>query len=245
MNFSLLKKVTCTALLSATFVSAQNDVKKIPAEVKPVDLAAIAKDKETLSLGYGFNVGKQLMDQADFVNQELFLKGLKAALAGSKSAIPDADFRAAVKRLEPLMQAAFQKKQMEKMAVEKAKNVGHISAFLKETLTKTASGLEYKVIKAGEGAKPVAADTVTVHYTGYLTDGTKFDSSVDRGQPASFPLGGVIKGWTEGLQLMKTGAKYRFKIPGDLAYGPSGSRGIPPNATLVFDVELISIKKAP
>lgn len=106
----------------------------------------------------------------------------------------------------------------------------------------TDSGLRYIVLQEGDGESPSATDTVTVHYTGWLTDGTKFDSSVDRGQPASFPLNQVISGWTEGLQLMQVGAKYRFIIPSDLAYGPSGRPPrIPPNAALIFDVELLGI----
>lgn len=107
------------------------------------------------------------------------------------------------------------------------------------------SGLKYKVVKDAKGAKPAATDEVTVHYTGKLLDGTKFDSSVDRGEPTSFPLNRVIKGWTEGLQLMSEGAKYQFIIPSDLAYGEQGTPGGPigPNATLYFEVELIKINK--
>jgi len=110
-------------------------------------------------------------------------------------------------------------------------------------LTATPSGLKYKVLRAAEGPKPVASDTVTVHYAGWLTDGTPFDSSYERGTPASFPLGRVIKGWTEGLQLMSPGSSYLFVIPSDLAYGPGGGGGgkIPPNATLVFQVELLKV----
>jgi FKBP-type peptidyl-prolyl cis-trans isomerase FkpA/FKBP-type peptidyl-prolyl cis-trans isomerase FklB len=106
----------------------------------------------------------------------------------------------------------------------------------------TASGLKYEVIRAGSGDKPVASDTVLVHYEGRLPDGTVFDSSYQRGEPAAFPLQGLIPGWTEGIQLMPKGSKYRFVIPPQLAYGPSGAGGvIPPNATLEFDVELLDI----
>ena len=107
----------------------------------------------------------------------------------------------------------------------------------------TASGLKYEVLKMGTGAKPTLADNVTVHYRGELTDGKVFDSSYDRGAPATFPLGGVVKGWQEGVQLMPVGSTFRFTIPPDLGYGARGAGGglIPPNATLVFQVELISI----
>ena len=113
----------------------------------------------------------------------------------------------------------------------------------KDGVTVTDSGLQYKVLAEGDGAQPTARDTVEVHYTGTLTDGKKFDSSRDRGQTIEFPLDGVIPGWTEGVQLMKEGARYEFTIPSDLAYGPGGIPGvIPGGATLIFDVELISVK---
>lgn len=111
-----------------------------------------------------------------------------------------------------------------------------------EGMTTTASGLHYRVIKEGEGKSPTINDKVTVHYTGKFPNGKVFDSSVDRGQPATFGVKQVIAGWTEGLQLMKPGAQYEFVIPGKLAYGKRGTRGIPANATLVFEVELISVQ---
>jgi FKBP-type peptidyl-prolyl cis-trans isomerase FkpA len=109
-------------------------------------------------------------------------------------------------------------------------------------MTTTASGLQYEVIEEGDGAKPATRDHVTVHYKGELTDGTVFDSSYDRGQPATFPVNQVIPGWTEGLQLMSVGSKFKFYIPADLGYGARGTGPIPPNAPLIFDVELLGIK---
>ncbi|MGD1955495.1 MAG: FKBP-type peptidyl-prolyl cis-trans isomerase [Sphingomonadales bacterium] len=121
-----------------------------------------------------------------------------------------------------------------------------ITAKLGNDVQKTDSGLAYEVIEEGTGASPAVTDTVVVHYTGLLKDGTVFDSSRDSGEPATFPLNGVIPGWTEGLQLMKVGSRYKFLIPSELAYGSSGAGGvIPPNADLVFDVELLEIATAP
>ena len=136
---------------------------------------------------------------------------------------------------------------LQQKAEEAAKAAG--TAFLKENkqnpnVKETSTGLQYVVEKEGTGAQPTAEDEVTVHYTGRLLDGTVFDSSVNRGEPATFPLNRVIPGWTEGVQLMKEGAKYTFFIPSDLAYGPQGIPGaIPPHSTLIFDVELIKVVK--
>lgn len=145
------------------------------------------------------------------------------------------------------MQALYQtfSAAQEALAAQAALNDPYFMALReRDDVTFTDSGLAYEVLTAAEGASPSVGDTVTVHYTGTLADGTKFDSSVDRGEPASFPLnpGGLIDGWIEGLPLMTVGSSYRFYIPGHLAYGPSGRQPtIPPNATLVFDIELISI----
>jgi len=142
------------------------------------------------------------------------------------------------------VKAAAEKKQLE--LTEKA--TAESKAFLEENakaegVTVTDSGLQYSVITEAEGPKPDAEDTVTVHYVGTLTDGTEFDSSVARGEPAKFPLNRVIPGWTEGVQLMSVGEKYKFVIPADLAYGEQGAGSIPANATLVFEVELLDIEK--
>ncbi len=143
-------------------------------------------------------------------------------------------------------QKEIQAKMLEERKQKAEKNKAEGEAFLAENATKegvksTASGLQYLVLKKGTGKKPKATDKVTVHYVGKLLDGTTFDSSVDRGKPATFGLNQVIRGWTEGVQLMKEGAKYRFFIPSDLAYGPSGMQSIPGNSTLIFDVELIKV----
>ncbi|MDO3388680.1 FKBP-type peptidyl-prolyl cis-trans isomerase [Gilvimarinus sp. SDUM040013] len=154
--------------------------------------------------------------------------------------------------IQEVMQT-FQEQQMElqqqrqKELAEKHKLEGE--QFLSDNAAKegveiTDSGLQYKVLEAGDGIKPGEMDTVTVHYEGRLIDGSVFDSSYEREQTATFALNQVIPGWTEGLQLMETGSKYQLYIPSDLAYGPGGNQGIPPNSTLVFDVELIEVEPA-
>lgn len=177
---------------------------------------------------------------------DLLHAGLKEASAGTESQIADADAQAVMMKFQQEVQA----KQQAAAAAAAAENAAAGKAFLdengkREGVTTTESGLQYEVLTAAEGDKPAAADTVKVHYHGTLTDGTVFDSSVDRGQPIDFPLNGVIKGWTEGVQLMSVGSKFKFTIPSDLAYGERGSPPkIGPGATLVFEVELLEITKA-
>ena len=165
-----------------------------------------------------------------------FINGVKVAFdGGSPEMTPEEAQKIITEYLEKL-----EKKHAEATIAE-------AKAFLDENKMKegvqvTASGLQYKVLKEGEGAQPKAEDEVTVHYTGKLLNGTVFDSSVNRGEPATFPLNRVIPGWTEGVQLMKEGAKYEFFIPSDLAYGPQGIPNvIPPHSTLIFEVELIKV----
>ena len=153
------------------------------------------------------------------------------------------EYNAAMQLCQQKMRAAAQEKAAEAASKMKAAS----EAFLAENAKKegvkvTASGLQYEVLSEGTGKQPVPADTVRVHYTGKLLDGTVFDSSVERGEPAEFGLTQVIAGWTEGLQLMKTGSKFRFYIPADLAYGDHGAgNSIPPQAALIFDVELLAV----
>ncbi|PYJ26308.1 MAG: hypothetical protein DME90_12025 [Verrucomicrobia bacterium] len=173
---------------------------------------------------------------------QLLVAGLKDAIAGKPQLTQDQ-----VKDVMTQFEKDMEQKQ--KDAGDKNKTEG--AKFLEENKKKegvktTASGLEYKVIKEGTGAQPKATDMVTVNYRGTLIDGTEFDSSYKRGQPATFPLNGVIKGWTEGLQLMKQGGKYQFFVPSNLAYGERAvGPDIAPNATLIFEVELLDVKPPP
>ena len=198
------------------------------------------KDKVSYSIGLqiGFNLGRQKVDIAP----EMLAAGIKDALAGKPQLTPDQ-----IKEVMTNFEKDMEQKQKE--AGEKNKTEG--TKFLddnkkKEGVKTTASGLQYKVLKEGSGAQPKKSDTVTVNYRGTLLNGTEFDSSYKRGQPATFPVSGVIPGWTEALQLMKVGSKYQLFIPSNLAYGErSVGPDIGANSTLVFEVELLDAKLAP
>lgn len=194
---------------------------------------------DKLSYAWGLAMGRQLQGMGmKELNVADFKDGVRSVFDGSEPAI-------GVEEAQKLIQDYLN--DLQAKAEETAKAAG--KKFLEENkknadVKETASGLQYVVEKEGSGAQPTAEDEVTVHYTGRLLDGTVFDSSVNRGEPATFPLNRVIPGWTEGVQLMKEGAKNTFFIPSDLAYGPQGIPGaIPAHSTLIFDVELIKVIK--
>jgi len=201
----------------------------------------VLKDqKDKISYILGMDIGNNLKKQSVSVNPKVFAKGMEDALAGSKSLLTEQEVQ------ETMM--AFQKEMIAKQAEVAKKNKAEGEAFLAENKKKEGvkalpSGLQYKVIKAGTGKKPKSNDMVTVNYRGTLIDGTEFDSSYKRGQPATFQVNGVIPGWTEALQLMEEGAKWQLFIPSNLAYGERGQGPIGPNSTLIFEVELISIQE--
>lgn len=211
------------------------------------DAPALKDQKEKLSYALGMDLGNQLRKMSIEVDPNLFGKGLKDALTGSKALLTEAEVRAAVSE----MQAGLKLRAAEarKAGAENNKKAG--DAFLtenqkKEGVVTLPSGLQYRILKAGDGKKPTIDDTVVCHYRGTLVDGTEFDSSYKRNQPATFPIKGVIKGWTEALQLMPVGSKWQLFIPSDLAYGERGAgTAIEPNATLIFEVEIISIQEKP
>ena len=189
-------------------------------------------------------MGSNLKRQDVPVDPAILARGLKDGLAGSKTLLTDDEAQAAIMEV----QADLRKKQQEKMQEAGAANKKEGESFLAENKAKQGvvtlpSGLQYKILKEGTGPKPTAADSVVCNYRGTLVNGTEFDSSFKRGQPATFPVTGVIKGWTEALQLMPVGSKWELFIPSDLAYGERGpDPAIGPNATLIFDVELLSIQ---
>jgi len=194
------------------------------------------------------NVGSSLQRQSVDIDPDIFEKGLKDAMSGGKTLITEEEARAALMELQTEVRAKQEEKT--KLALENNKKEGE--AFLaanksKEGVVTLPSGLQYKILKQGTGPKPTAGDTVECNYRGTLINGTEFDSSYKRGQPATFPVSGVIKGWTEALQLMPVGSKWQLFIPSNLAYGERGTPGgeIGPNATLIFEVELLSIQPKP
>jgi FKBP-type peptidyl-prolyl cis-trans isomerase FklB len=201
--------------------------------------------KDKASYAIGLNIGKSMHKDSVEIDPAILLRGLKDGLAGAKPLLTDDEARASVVAL----QADLRKKQEEKMLAQGEANKKAGDAFLAENKTKDGvvtlpSGLQYKILTEGTGPKPSTTDVVVCHYKGTLLDNTEFDSSYKHGQPATFPVTGVIKGWTEALQLMPVGSKWQLFIPSDLAYGARGGPGgaIGPNATLVFEVELMSIQ---
>lgn len=201
----------------------------------------LTTDEQKVSYGIAYNMASQMLQGAPFtIDKDAFRNGLNDALAGNKVAVSEADMEKAF--------AAVQQKAMTAANATAEKNLADGKAFLATNKAKagvktTASGLQYEVIKSGSGPKPKATDRVSVHYHGTLLDGSVFDSSVERKEPAEFALNEVIPGWTEGLQLMSVGGKFKFYVPAELGYGPRarGSK-IPGNSVLVFEVELLGIK---
>ncbi len=212
-------------------------------EVVPLNTQTARKIADAASYGIGFGIGSDMAQQGlstEYVTQADLIAGIMDALAGKELGVAPADVQAAMKALQEKMQA--------KAAAAGKENLAKANKFLEENKKKegiqtTASGLQYEVIKTGTGAVPKLENTVTVHYEGKLVNGKIFDSSIKRGEPAQFGVGQVIPGWTEALQRMKVGDKWRVFIPPNLAYGERGAGAdIGPNEALVFEVELIDVK---
>ena len=230
-----------TAAKPATSTTTKPRPTAAPATSQPLVLKT---DKEKLSYAIGMNIGQSMKKDSLDIDPAILSRAIKDAVTGSKPAMTEEEARTIV--------TAFRTEMVKKQQAE-AQKAGEVNKqagdkFLAENKTKDGvvtlpSGLQYKVIKQGDGPKPTASDTVVTNYRGTLIDGKEFDSSYKRGQPATFPVGQVIKGWTEALQLMPVGSKWQLYIPSNLAYGDRGAGGdIGPNSTLVFDIELLSIQ---
>jgi FKBP-type peptidyl-prolyl cis-trans isomerase len=231
-----MKRLT-VVIIALTFVTA------VSAEEK----SALKDPKDKVSYSIGLDIGSTLKKQNIDVNADALVAGLKDALTGAKPQLTEEQIK------ETMTTFSNELKNKQQAATQEAaqKNTVEGEKFLAENKTKpgvktTASGLQYKVMKEGSGPSPKETDTVVTNYRGTLINGTEFDSSYKRNEPVTFPVNGVIKGWTEALQLMKKGAKYQLFVPAGLAYGPRGAgQDIGPNATLIFEVELVDIKPAP
>ena len=197
-------------------------------------------DEKKVSYAIGQEIGRGMKSQGIKVDVNVLAASIQDALEGKEPKLKPEEAQKAM--MDMRMKMMEDRKQQAEQNVEKGKKYLEDNK-AKEGVKVTESGLQYKVLKEGEGAQPKETDTVKVHYKGTLIDGTEFDSSYSRNEPAEFPVNRVIKGWIEGLQLMKVGSKYQFFIPSDLAYGPQGRPSIPPNSVLVFEVELLDIVK--
>ncbi len=262
---SLAGALTCSTLIAQAQTSTSSTATKKPATAKSAASAkpatnkkpsvsgkkstaapakALTTDKQKASYGLGYNLGVSLKRQDADVDADVLAEGLRDALSGKAARLSEEEARAAVMKLRDEVQAKMEAK----VAAIAAANKKVGDEFLAQNKTKEGvvtlpSGLEYKILKAGDGPKPTATDIVECNYRGTLIDGKEFDSSYKGGKPVSFPVNGVIKGWTEALQLMPVGSKWELFIPANLAYGErAAGADIPPNSTLIFEVELLSIK---
>ena len=229
-----------TTSTHSTTASKTATAKKPAAKAAPMTLTT---DQDKMSYAIGMSIAHSLKSQGVDVKSAIVAQGLKDVLNGTKPLMTDEEAQSTLgKAREAMMKKAEQEKQ-----VEGQKNKQEGDAFLaanksKDGVVTLPDGLQYKILTAGTGPKPTTSDEVVCDYRGTFLDGTEFDASSKHGGPATFPVGGVIKGWTEALQMMPVGSKWQLFVPANLAYGEAGNRGIPPNATLIFEVELKSIK---
>lgn len=235
-----MKKFVIILAFAFLLVSVSCNKAGDTAEDTPVKLET---EKQKASYAVGYQTGLNMKTFADDVDLDLVLKGIKDAAKGEDSAVPGEE-------VQPILRKFYteiRQKQQAQRKIEGDKNKAEGDAFLAENAKRdgvkvTESGLQWEVITEGTGPKPTLDDTVEVHYKGTLLDGTEFDSSYKRGKTATFMLKRVIKAWQEGVALMPVGSKYKLYCPADIAYGERGSRNIGPNAVLIFEVELLSIK---
>ena len=205
---------------------------------------ALQTEKDKVSYAIGMNIGRSLHRDSIDVDPNLLLQGLKDAMAGSKTLLTDDEAKSTMMALQNDLRQKQEAKTQQAGDTNKKEGEAFLAANkTKEGVITLPSGLQYKILKEGTGPKPAASDSVVCNYKGTFLDGKEFDSSYKRGEPATFPVGQVIKGWTEALQLMPVGSKWQLFVPSELAYGQHGAGAdIPPNATLIFEVELLSIQ---
>ena len=229
------------AMLLVTGCSTNNGNQETAAQSVSITEQSSPSEKVGYSLGFMMAEGnKEAVKDLDL---NTFEQGFRDGYEGNDSALTQEQMQQVLMDYQKEQEAQFVKDMETKSTENKAAGTAFLAENAKkEGVKATASGLQYKVVKAGTGKSPKATDVVEVNYEGKLIDGTVFDSSYERGEPIEFPLNQVIAGWTEGLQLMKEGGKYEFYIPSDIAYGEAGNAGIEPNSTLIFTVELLKVK---
>jgi FKBP-type peptidyl-prolyl cis-trans isomerase len=238
-------KTTTGAAKTAPKTAAKTGAKTA---AKPAGKAAAAPELKTArdkqSYAFGMNMGLGMSKQGVDIDPDLVMRGFKDAFAGGKMALTDEEARTAFMDLQNETRKKMQDKAQQASTTNKKEGETFLAANkAKEGVVTLPSGLQYKILQAGTGPKPTASDSVVCNYKGTLINGKEFDSSYKRGEPATFPVNGVIKGWTEALQLMPVGSKWQLFIPADLAYGERGAGAdIGPGATLIFEVELMSIQ---
>lgn len=239
-SFAQAPKKPATPVKKATTAAAKPAVKAVAAPV------TLKTEMDSLSAAIGISFSNSVVSQGiGNLNTDILTKTISASLKGDKTVLTPEAANAFLQTYFEKVSAVKQKEMEEKGAVVRVEGQKFLEENKKRTgVTTTESGLQYEIIKAGEGPKPAATDKVKTHYHGTLTNGTVFDSSVDRGEPVEFPVNGVIKGWTEALQLMPVGSKWKLFIPYELAYGErAAGPQIPPYSALVFEVELLEIVK--
>lgn len=230
-----LKLVAFVAILALGLSSCSDEVKKVDLKTQ--------KDKVSYSIG--LDVGKTLKRQYIEIDSKAFMQGIKDAMTkDSLYLLSEAEINEVMQQFQKDLSQTMERKMKESADKNKKEGDEFLAKNAKRNgVKKTASGLQYEVLRSGNGPTPNDTSTVTVNYRGTLVNGKEFDNSYKRGQPATFPVKGVIRGWTEALQLMKAGDKWKIYIPSELAYGPNGAgEVIPPNATLIFEVELLDVK---
>lgn len=243
-----LLAVALTSLFASTAFAATTPTTSV-ANSRYVPNTSISTNSEALdqvSYSLGYLMGESNKDNVDDLRLDAFFQGFRDAYLAKNPSIDKAQMQNVLLDYQKRKEAEYAK-QIEANAAD---NLAKQQAFMqdnakKRAVTTTASGLQYQILTNGTGKRPKATDRVKVHYEGRLLDGTVFDSSYKRGEPAVFPLNQVIKGWTEGLQLMQAGSKYRLFVPASLAYGAAGNSDIEPNSLLIFDVELLEINPKP